>query len=158
MIALTKGELALSALLAGLALSGCYTGETRGDTLRKRAAFDMHCTKDELDVTRLDERTRGVRGCGHQATYIYVCQKPNNAFDQDCSWVMNSRGRADDDDDDSGSRRRRPAVAAHKPPRRQMDEDDQANQADQDDHPPRRRQADDDADQGAAPHQVQDSE
>jgi hypothetical protein len=134
MTGLAKGELVLSALLVGLAVSGCATTEKRGDLLRKRAAFDLHCTRDELSVTRLDERTRGVTGCGRQATYLYTCERPNNAFDPGCSWVMNNRGREDDDDD---SRPRRP-VATHSSKRHQTDDDDQ--------------------DQGSKPRQMQDDE
>lgn len=49
--------------------------------LEKRAAFDFHCDQDELTITRIDYSTRGVSGCGHQATYVYV---------QHQGWVMNS--------------------------------------------------------------------
>jgi hypothetical protein len=87
----------LVVVLAGLGGGGCAT-ESSGDRLRKRAAFDLHCTKDELEITRLDKTTRGVRGCGRQATYLYVCDRPGNAF-AECSWVMNSHGHVAQDED-----------------------------------------------------------
>ncbi|MGH7435063.1 MAG: hypothetical protein ACRENE_05250 [Polyangiaceae bacterium] len=49
--------------------------------LEKRAAFDFHCDQDELTITRLDYSTRGVSGCGHQATYVYLEHQ---------GWVMNN--------------------------------------------------------------------
>jgi hypothetical protein len=49
--------------------------------LQKRAAFDFHCEQDDLTITRIDYSTRGVSGCGHQATYVYL---------QHQGWVMNN--------------------------------------------------------------------
>jgi hypothetical protein len=100
MIGRSSWQWGLLIICATSTWSGCAT-QTSGDRLRKRAAFDLHCTRDELSVTKLDENTRGVRGCGRQATYLYVCDRPNNPF-AECSWVMNAKGRLarDDDDDD----------------------------------------------------------
>jgi hypothetical protein len=89
---------AVFVVFAALVAAGCASTSSH-DRLLKRAAFDLHCTKDELSVTRLDSKTRGVRGCGRQATYLQVCELPNNPF-AECSWVMNSRGHASHDDDD----------------------------------------------------------
>ena len=50
--------------------------------LRKRAAFDLQCQEQGLEVIDLGGGTRGVTGCGRQATYVWV---PSSG-----SWVMNS--------------------------------------------------------------------
>jgi len=50
----------------------------------------------ELSVTKIDERTRGVRGCGRQATYLRSCTDPYGA---NCTWVMNSAGHDRGDDE-----------------------------------------------------------
>jgi hypothetical protein len=80
-------------LIAG---AGCATGPTPRDRLLKRAAFDLHCTKDEMSVTKLDEKTRGVRGCGRQATYVEMCDAAPTSMLRTCSWVMDSGGVASD--------------------------------------------------------------
>jgi hypothetical protein len=83
--------------LAGVAVTGgCATAAQQKDKLLKRAAFDLKCTKDELSVTKLDERTRGVRGCGRQATYVRSCSDDYNI---NCTWVMNSAGHDRDDEE-----------------------------------------------------------
>ena len=84
--------------MAGVvASSGCPSAATQKEKLLKRAAFDLKCTKDELSVTKLDERTRGVRGCGRQATYLRSCNDPYGA---NCTWVMNSAGHDRKEDED----------------------------------------------------------
>jgi hypothetical protein len=91
-----------SALLAGcwlagvVASGGCGSAAAQKEKLLKRAAFDLKCTKDELSVTKIDERTRGVRGCGRQATYLRSCTDPYGA---NCTWVMNSAGHDRGDDE-----------------------------------------------------------
>lgn len=68
-----------------LALSACGAGES---TLRTRAAFDLKCDEAKLQVTDLGGGgltgggTKGVRGCGREATYVY---SPNGN-----TWVLNS--------------------------------------------------------------------
>jgi hypothetical protein len=87
--------LVVGTLLGSLA---CATGPTSRDRLLKRAAFDLNCTKDELSVTKLDDRTRGVRGCGQKATYVESCDAPPSSFGRKCTWVMNThRGNGDDE-------------------------------------------------------------
>ena len=76
---------------------GCATGPTPRDKLLKRAAFDLNCTQDELSVTKLDGRTRGVRGCGHQATYIESCDGPPGNLMRRCTWVMNTETKVSAD-------------------------------------------------------------
>ena len=90
----------MAMLVVGTILGGvaCATGPTSRDRLLKRAAFDLNCTKDELSITKLDDRTRGVRGCGHKATYIETCDGPPTSFVRNCTWVMNTHQGGDDDE------------------------------------------------------------
>ncbi|HEY7371041.1 MAG TPA: hypothetical protein VIF57_02610 [Polyangia bacterium] len=83
--------------IAAVVVVGCATGPTSRDKLLKRAAFDLHCTKDELSVSKIDDRTRGVRGCGRQATYVQSCDGHYGAASFNCTWVMNGNGSDSDD-------------------------------------------------------------
>ena len=83
-------------VFAALVNLGCATQPTPRDRLLKRAAFDLHCTKDEMTVSKIDERTRGVRGCGRQATYVQTCDHYGVAA-YNCTWVMNTAGSGDDE-------------------------------------------------------------
>lgn len=56
--------------------------------LLNRAAFDLECSREQLEVVELDTNTKGIRGCGRQATYVWSCGK-----NQTCAWVMNSPSR-----------------------------------------------------------------
>lgn len=40
------------------------------DDPRARAAFDLDCPKEKLQLTLIDSKTRGVAGCGRRATYV----------------------------------------------------------------------------------------
>src|SRR6187431_621478 len=91
-----SGRLAGGWVTGVVASGGCATAAQQKEKLLRRAAFDLKCTKDELSVTKLDERTRGVRGCGRQATYVRSCTDPYGA---NCTWVMNSAGHDRDDDE-----------------------------------------------------------
>ena len=91
---------AWAGLVAGVLLAGhlgCATQPSPRDRLLKRAAFDLKCTKDELSVTKLDDRTRGVSGCGRQATYVSSCNT-HGMMQYNCTWVLNSAARNDDDE------------------------------------------------------------
>jgi hypothetical protein len=48
----------------------------------------MQCSEDQLQLTRLDDRTMGVRGCGQQGTYVESCDNQ-----MDCTWVLNTDSR-----------------------------------------------------------------
>jgi hypothetical protein len=82
-------------VLVAIAGASCATGPTRRDRLYKRAAFDLRCTKDEMSVSRLDDRTFGVSGCGWRATYIEECERPQSIAPQ-CTWVLNEKERDDE--------------------------------------------------------------
>jgi hypothetical protein len=56
--------------------------------LVNRASHDLECA-DALQVTRLDAKTRDVRGCGRQATYVQLCDAPENLDTRGCVWVRN---------------------------------------------------------------------
>ena len=72
-------------LLAPFFVVGCGATE---DQLRSRAAFDMRCNQDQLRVVTIDNRTKGVEGCGQRATYVEQCNDPVNGTG--CTWVMNN--------------------------------------------------------------------
>ena len=50
------------------------------NSLKKRASFDMKCSSEKLEIIRIDYNTRGVRGCGQQATYVRI----------NGTWVLNN--------------------------------------------------------------------
>jgi hypothetical protein len=54
---------------------------TRG--LINRASFDLNCPGPEIVVVKLGTTSRGVRGCGKQATYVHQ-------FDTFDDWALNS--------------------------------------------------------------------
>jgi hypothetical protein len=55
----------------------------------KRASFDLDCT-EPLGVTNIDDKTRGVRGCGRQATYVELCDAPVGIVRRTCVWVKDN--------------------------------------------------------------------
>jgi hypothetical protein len=63
---------------------GC--GATQAQ-LKTRAAFDMQCSEEQVELVEIDSRTYGVRGCGKQATYVETCAHAN---DTDCTWLLNT--------------------------------------------------------------------
>jgi hypothetical protein len=68
-----------------LLVLGCGPNEAQ---LRSRAAYDLRCPEAQLQLTKLDKRTRGVDGCGRRATYVWVCQGATG--DSGCTWMMNT--------------------------------------------------------------------
>jgi hypothetical protein len=89
-----KGRSFVLVAVATALIAACAAQPTRRDKLLKRAAFDLNCGKDELTVSKLDDRTRGVRGCGRQATYVETCDRVG----YNCTWVMNNQASVGDDD------------------------------------------------------------
>lgn len=62
--------------------------------LKTRAAFDLDCPADKLEVVELDPRTRGVQGCGKRATYVEQCKPCANGYvGCECTWLMNTDAR-----------------------------------------------------------------
>lgn len=80
----------LLAVLSG-ACGAMYNDGFKSD-LEKRAAFDLDCAPSKLGFRELSETnglvtSYGVRGCGHQATYVLNVQSQ--------VWVQNSGDRAE---------------------------------------------------------------
>lgn len=68
----------------GLVSAGCFLAGSQSHFMSAglpKAAFDMQCDKDKIEVTELGRGSMGVRGCGKQGRYEYV----NGA-----GWVLNS--------------------------------------------------------------------
>lgn len=77
-------------VLGGLVASCAGANE---DQLRTRAAFDFKCDAGSIQITELDDRTRGAEGCGQQGTYVESCDGPKAAATTSCTWVLNSDSR-----------------------------------------------------------------
>jgi len=98
-------------LVAATGLVSCVemtaTGSATVAQLRKRAAFDMDCPESSLHTVQIDERTRGVSGCGQKLVYVESCDRVGQWGAKDnCTWVLNvekhpRRPPAKKDDDDS---------------------------------------------------------
>jgi hypothetical protein len=76
-----------------LELSCAATGDSTLSQLRARAAFDMDCPKSQITTVTIDDRTRGVRGCGQRATYVQQCEPitwNGTTIDEKCTWVLNN--------------------------------------------------------------------
>src|SRR5262245_29219570 len=71
-------------LVAVLAVPGCMTAGS--DQLRTRAAFDMQCPEERVQLVGLDLHSRGVVGCGRHATYVSVCGGCT------CAWLCDTTG------------------------------------------------------------------
>jgi hypothetical protein len=91
-----------AAALVGL-LSACDDAATL-EQLRARAAYDLDCPQSKIKTVELDERTRGVSGCGQRATYVEACDRVGQyGVKSDCTWVMNSdahRAKKKSDEDE----------------------------------------------------------
>jgi hypothetical protein len=75
---------------ASCATSGPSAAELlQNRKLVNRAAYDLDCT-EPLGVTAIDAKTRGVRGCGRQATYVLICDAPVDQPLRSCVWVNDS--------------------------------------------------------------------
>jgi hypothetical protein len=74
--------------MLALGLWGCGGPSTL--QLLTRAAFDMNCEQAELTITEIDNRTRGVEGCGKRATYVKACSTNRWTGVMDCTWLLNT--------------------------------------------------------------------
>ena len=81
----------LWATIVGLFALGC-AGAT-DDQLRTRAAFDLKCDAAAIQIIPIDDRTRGVRGCDQQGTYVESCDGPKQNAGTSCTWVLNTDSR-----------------------------------------------------------------
>jgi hypothetical protein len=74
----------LVGILALVFVSGCMIAGSKSHFMSagaQKAAFDMHCSQDKLEIVELGGGSMGVRGCGKQGRYEWV----NGA-----GWVLNS--------------------------------------------------------------------
>lgn len=69
---------------------GCAS--TMKSVTLKRAAFDLDCSEDQLQIQELTTRTWGVKGCGKRATYI---TQGECSTESSCLPVMNSEKSQD---------------------------------------------------------------
>jgi hypothetical protein len=69
-----------------MSLLGC--GATQ-EQLVRRAAFDLNCSESQISVVELDDRSRGVSGCGKKAVYLESCTTQNRERSS-CTWVLNT--------------------------------------------------------------------
>ena len=60
------------------------------DDLRTRAAFDLNCPREQLQLTFIDEKTRGVSGCDKRATYLVDVRRHPSGWGTEATWIMNS--------------------------------------------------------------------
>ena len=86
----------------GFGLSGCVQPGTIGDFKRPnsggitRAAYELGCPENQMEVTDLGPETIGVAGCGKRAIYKYTFST---------GWINNSGGE---------DAERRPAEPKHR--------------------------------------------
>jgi hypothetical protein len=77
-----------ASLALTLGLGACMQAATTSQ-LQTRAAFDLQCNQSQVQVVDIDGRTRGVRGCDRQATYVESCDGPRENASTQCTWVLN---------------------------------------------------------------------
>jgi hypothetical protein len=97
------GWAVLWAAVFSSAVTGCGAAFAEGgedddiSALKKRAAFDFDCPKSQIKTVTIDDRTKGVSGCDHRATYVQTCARHYESFDSDCTWVMNNSNKRRDE-------------------------------------------------------------
>lgn len=84
---IARARLPISATAALLLTIGCSGAPIEG--LVSRAQFDLNCPERDIRVQMLDDKTRGVTGCGKRATYLEVCDTTGWG-NMNCRWVLNS--------------------------------------------------------------------
>ncbi|MEQ9501794.1 MAG: hypothetical protein RIT81_33290 [Deltaproteobacteria bacterium] len=80
-------------LVLAVLLAGCAATRASHEQLLARASFDLECDASALEVVQIDDKTRGVKGCGQRATYVSTCETGANrygTYQHDCTWVMNA--------------------------------------------------------------------
>lgn len=79
--------LALALIVGGFACAGftaTMAPQSKQGFLKDglpKAAFDLNCDQEKLEVTQLGDSAMGVRGCGKSGRYQYVLN---------VGWVLNS--------------------------------------------------------------------
>jgi hypothetical protein len=82
----------LNILTFGLALvtMGCAGAPIRANMrqLQSRAAYDLACPPQWMQIYHLDGSTKGVAGCGSRVTYVERCEAVGEG---QCTWVLDMR-------------------------------------------------------------------
>lgn len=80
-------------------LSGCslIPGMTNEDVRQERviskAVWDLDCSKENINVLKINDTSYGVKGCGKKASYIMInCQSTplNGDWADKCTAILNS--------------------------------------------------------------------
>jgi hypothetical protein len=79
-----------------LLLTACAGEEEEFPELRARAAFDLDCPRKKIHVVEIDDRTKGVTGCGERATYVESCQNATGLWNRQCTWILNHKKEAEE--------------------------------------------------------------
>src|SRR5262245_47286446 len=80
----------LCAVVLGCGACATATYPSPRERLVNRAAYDLQCPAEALTVTRLDDETRAIDGCGHRATYVLVSDAPVDNVMRRCTWLANT--------------------------------------------------------------------
>ena len=75
-------------LMFVLAISACAT-IPKADQVKIRAAHDLACTEDQVQATRVDDKTFRAAGCGKEATYTEECIGVDTTS---CTWIAQRGG------------------------------------------------------------------
>ncbi len=110
--------------LAGAAFVLLISCGATDDQLRARAAFDMQCPKNALQLVEIDSQTRGVRGCGQRMTYVESCGFHQGLQKGDCTWVANTSSKASDRPQTKKQKRKRPEPEESDPEREDASNDE----------------------------------
>lgn len=82
-----------------LVLAACATTTDATKAITERAAFDLDCPADQLEIVPLPGGAHGVRGCGMRATYVFAepeCRSartmPRGDFRSSCTPLLDHKG------------------------------------------------------------------
>jgi hypothetical protein len=75
-----------------LLVAACQEGpDPDVSAVKKRASFELDCNGRELKAFWIDDKTIGVKGCGHRLVYVQVCN--GQGITEECQWVLNSESK-----------------------------------------------------------------
>ncbi|HSC86360.1 MAG TPA: hypothetical protein VLC09_03790 [Polyangiaceae bacterium] len=77
-------------VLGALALwfAGCSGASV--DQLRARAASDLECTPERLQLQPLGDHAQRVSGCSKRLTYLEICDGPKSDPTTRCTWAQDA--------------------------------------------------------------------
>ncbi len=75
-------------LTLALVAEGCLGTGASSEQLKARATFDLQCPAPQVEIVDIDERSKGVRGCGKQMVYVEICDNRPDGWH--CTWVLNA--------------------------------------------------------------------